>query len=98
MAHGHSGAFDLDCAECQILIDGVDRHRRYRSNLDRPGRVAPPWSRVIGEGMHSPACLCRQCSRARQGPAAWAWQQFWEWTPFAQFVYWWVALYLITFS
>lgn len=61
--HGHPGAFSLDCVRCQDEIDPDRRHRIYRSNLSRPGRVSPLSSRIIGigEGLHPRGCGCRMC-------------------------------------
>lgn len=99
MAHGHAGAFDLDCFDCQVWADSVDPDlpRRSRSNLPNTGRVAPRSSRVIVEGSHRPICACPACVHVALWLRALAWvlRQFWHWTPIVQAAYWTLALLLV---
>lgn len=96
MAHGHPGAFSIDCFDCQVWADSIDPDlpHRYRSNIPRAGRVAPRSSRVVGEGFHRPSCPCARCKRAPLEFRLFAWivRQFWDWTPFGQALYWSLAL------
>jgi hypothetical protein len=99
MAHGHAGAFDLDCFDCQVWADSADPDspRRYRSNLPSAGRVAPRSSRIIVEGLHRPLCACSECTRTVFGfrLLAWVVHQLWDWTPIGQAAYWGMALLLV---